>query len=644
MNGETKLETPALISAIVQDVQGVKKQENQDTKEPKYQQVEILSVPRLQRSDEEIGKIPVLINNDADIFKPSEDLQNNEKRIMQMEMESQVSVELGMDLDKVEEFVLSNQQHVNFSQKQTPFTVPVPNGSPGSGDPVPVSHVPAITTTDIPLLDSKSAEPAMNKNGENISNAEEGVVISPWSREVVEDQPVVYMPPPVVQTECDEELEELANVGRTVRQPAIGSNHHLSAMFEHHHHEKTVRDLPFDSEPLRHDGDEISSRKVDRDLVEPAEANVRLYRVPSVLEQLVDEPLPEVEENRPIFRVPSVLEQMMDEPPAVIATNASNPPEVDEYRLDSAEIASERQEGSSQSPPAIHVPGSAMAVTTCRDLQLRDSEAGFMLGDTEAVPAAGGISSFSERSAKKSKDSSSDFPVDEEQFQDSGSHAQVADIVVREKNVMDEEKINITSVDANRQCDPKENNSANSIAGAMDKVCTVPPLNDESVNIVRFLVGEPDEEVSESVEAPLMKHTNSEIILNTEMQQDNLSGDKKLTQNKTESKFDNIIGEEVNATSCPVELRIPSLNELFSNEDSEGFPQDLPAEAFAYWTQDDEPCNGLRYDDLGTSDDAHAMQEALRPKPPPGRSERGCISARYVNDTFWLVMIVHSQK
>ena len=55
MNGEIKLETPTLISAIVQDVQmakigGIENQRMVD--EPDYKEIEIIPVPQVRMNDQ----------------------------------------------------------------------------------------------------------------------------------------------------------------------------------------------------------------------------------------------------------------------------------------------------------------------------------------------------------------------------------------------------------------------------------------------------------------------------------------------------------------------------------------------------------------------------------------------------------------
>ena len=669
MNGERKLETPALISAIVQDVQraqigGVGKQEILD--EPDCNKVDAKPVARVQAHDEQ---------NDLNAVG-NDKLGTLDTGRIKFTIGSQNSLELGMDLDNVEHFNSGNPLEVNLEQAalieaevrkdQTPPTVPISQESPS-----PVAHVPGVPLPVIRELASPDTKPAkldFDALSERKDDVEESGFASPWSPGVVEDQPVVYMPPPVVETECDEELEELANVGRTERQvAAIASSHHLSTMYDHHHHhddlKKHVRDLPLDSEPVRHSSDdkrshdEVSSHKLDHKsaaaAAEPREGPRpgNLFRVPSILEQMIDEPPAEAGEGRGLFRVPSVLEQMMDEPPDEAVDDAPNPPEVDEYRLDSAEFASDRQEGSSHSHHALHVPGSAMAVTTCRDLHFRDSEGGFILGDTEIAPAAE-RSSFSEASGGGNSDDENqyEFPIDEEEPAEQGQQNSRS---LQEDKGMIDEKIIISETSGdnenemasneeriNRMSVENEKSDAENInEPSLNEIPRVSDMFDSPDNNVQFYIGEQHEEMQEYSEPLSSREEKLDNNFYSEGERGKLGEDDYKIDTNFETEF-NVAPEKIPAEKAVLsplvsaEPRIPSFNDLYNNEEDDPYSEKNAADdsdADDYWARDEPGAlsNGFDFKGLETgSYESHHRDDLLRPKPPPGRSERGCSSAR----------------
>lgn len=668
INGERKLETPALISAIVQDVQraqigGSEKQDILD--KPDCNEIEIMPVPQIKTNDEH--------NENNKVGNDSMELAKPEIGGIKGTVGSQHSLELGMDLDRVEHFNSGNPPQMNveqvasleseFKKEQTPPTVPVSQESPS-----PAAHVPGVPLPIIRELSSPDSQPpkfdfgGIDASPERKDDVEESRFASPWSPGVVEDQPIVYMPPPVVETECVEELEELANAGRTERQVvAVASSHHLSTLFDHHYHhddlKKHVRDLPLDSEPVRHSSDdkkthdEVSSHKLDHksggESPEPPPPG-NLYRVPSILEQMVDEPPAEAGENRPLYRVPSVLEQMMDEPLAEEA-DEPNPADVDEYRLDSAEFASDRQEGSSHSHHALHVPGSAVAVTTCRDLHFRDSEVGFILGDTEVAPAAEGGSSFSEASegGNSEDENQCEFPLDNEGSAEAGqnrSRSSQGDegkidekLIVSATNENTENKAASNEEQFRKTSLEEKKSDSEKINDPLDEIPRVSDMFGNADSNVQFYIGENHEEM----------HEYSEPLSSREDKLDNnfySEGERgKLAEDV--NKVDAYCDAEVNAAPeksavkgalsvlVAAEPRIPSFNDLYNNEEEKqnSAEDEADEEADDYWTRDEPGAlsNGWEFGRLETgSNDSHHRDELLRPKPPPGRSERGCISAR----------------
>lgn len=670
MNGERRLETPALISAIVQDVQraqigGVDKEEILD--EPDGNEVDAKPVGQVQANDKQN-------ENNRDLNAVGNDeLGKLETGRIKFTIGSQNSLELGMDLDNVEHFNSGSPVKMNIEQAasseaevkkdQTPPTVQISQESPS-----PVAHVPGAPLTVIRELSSPDAKPAkldLDALLERKDDVEESRFASPWSPGVVEDQPVVYMPPPVVETECDEELEELANVGRTERQvAAIASSHHLSTMYDHHHHhhddlKKHVRDLPLDSEPVRHScddkrsHDEVSSHKLDHKSTAESPQGPKpgnLFRVPSILEQMVDEPPAEAGEGRGLFRVPSVLEQMMDESPEEAADDAPNPPEVDEYRLDSAEFASDRQEGSSHSHHALHVPGSAMAVTTCRDLHFRDSEGGFILGDTEIAPAAEG-SSFSDASEGGNSDDENqyEFPIDQEELAEQGqqnSRSSQEDkemfdekVITSETNgdngkevASNEQRINRMSVE-NEKSDSEKINEP-----SLNEIPRISDMFGNPDNNVQFYIGEQHEEMNEYSEPLSSREEKLDNNFYSEGERGKLGEDDNKIDANFETEFNAAPEKSPDKTVLSqlmaAEPRIPSFNDLYNNEEeNQNSAKNAvdDADADDYWARDEPGAlsNGLDLNGLETSNyESHHRDDLLRPKPPPGRSERGCSSAR----------------
>ena len=647
-----------MISAIVQDVQraqigGMGKQEILD--EPDCNEVHTKPVNQVQANDEENG-------NNKDL---------NAVGRIKFTVGSQDSLELGMDLDNVEHFNSGNPLKMNieqaasveteFRKDQTPPTVPISQESPS-----PVAHVPGAPVPVIRELASPDGKPGkldFDTLLERKDDVEESRFASPWSPGVVEDQPVVYMPPPVVETECDEELEELANVGRTERQvAAIASSHHLSTMYDHHHHhddiKKHVRDLPLDSEPVRHSSDdkkshdEISSHKLDHKSAAAAAVESpggpkpgNLFRVPSILEQMVDDPPAEAGEGRALFRVPSVLEQMMEEPPDVAADDAANPPEVDEYRLDSAEFASDRQEGSSHSHHALHVPGSAMAVTTTRDLHFRDSEGGFILGDTEVAPAAEG-SSFSGASegGNSDEENQQEFPLDQEGQQNSRSSQEdkgMIDekIITSEADGDNEIEMASNEQQINRMSLEDEKNDAEKMnEPSSNEIPRVSDMFDNPDNNVQFYIGEHHEEIQEYSEPLSSREEKLDNNFYSEGERGMLGEDNNKIGANIETEPNAAPGKSSEkAVLSPLvvaEPRIPSFNDLYNNEEEDQNSEKNAADdsdADDYWTRDEPGAlsNGLDFKGLEKDNyESHHRDDLLRPKPPPGRSERGCSSAR----------------
>lgn len=644
LNGEIKLETPKLISAIVQDVQMAKiggKENQPGVDGPDYKEIEVIHVPQVRINDQQNRTLSV--NTPDDPGKPT--------------TETNVNAEVcGLDLDKVEDISSTNlpQKKIEvaslepeFKKEQIPPTLPISQESPSLGVQVPVTSPTVIRELSSP--DSKPAEVderGVEAKPEHIEEVEERRFVSLWSPGVVEDQPVVYMPPPVVETECVEELEELANVGRKERQ--VGSSHHLSS--HHHHHDdmkKHLRELPLDSEPVRHSSDdkkthdEVSSHKLDHRSVgdSPEGPPGNLFRVPSILEQMVEEEPAEVAENRSLFRVPSVLEQMMDEPPVEPEDNMPIPPEVDEYRLDSAEFVSDKHDGSSHSHHALHMPGSAMAaVTTCRDLHFRDSEAGFILGDTDVAPAADCNSSLSHASEgeNSNEENGTEFPLDEEEKADSND----ARLSQEDKDEIDSRPIvSFSNGSDENVAASKERNVIETSAGTKETksekkdevmVDQIPQISEGLSNPVKnvvFYIGDHNEDTPEYSQ-PL--NSGDENLDNNFFSEGQPQKPAEKLNNVEESVNEANVGrrEEGEPSISVAEPKIPTLNELFNNDEGEpDFADDVVDD---YWALE-EPSDNPDTRDLGepeTSEESHQGDELLRPKPPPGRSERGCISAR----------------
>lgn len=652
MNGEINVETPAMISAIVQDVQRAHLNKNNEklNKPADYNAIDIIPIPQIQINSEK--------NDNED--RSHEIVPDPRGMHYQETATNQPSVELGMELENEDDGGLESPQRMtplqvgnggsDFRKEGTPSTIPVSKESPSPGAGAPATPIPLIRE---PALADSNPEAAKEE-------PEEGFV-SPWSPGVFDDQPVVYMPPPVVETENDEELEELANVGRTERQLPMGSSHHLSAMFEHHHHhddiKKLVRDLPLDSEPVRHSSDErkthdeVSSHKLDHNSrgnspePPPQAKPPSLFRVPSVLEQMVDEPpAEEAGKARPgaLFRVPSVLEQMMDEEPIVARDDEPplTPPDVDEYKLDSAEFASDKQEGtrSTHSHHALHVAGShAMGVTTCPDIH--HSEAEFVLGDTEGAHVAEDVSSLSEDSVCEDVDSPRDENNYTEFSVDDNPAETNQDLPSKGDERLDEAKLNSPSTNGDQEnkvvCEEERVSKISSLE-EKESESDKNKVNEDTRRNSIFYIGNQSEADSE----------NSELSSHREQKEDDNFYSEGNRENVVENH--NETGENVGAAKSefaeesPVkgavpdllaaEPRIPSLNELYGGGgDKDDVQQDAAEDVYDdYWAiEPDEPAHHQEFGNLDEVEaESHHRDSLLRPKPPPGRSERGCISAR----------------
>ncbi|XP_068729455.1 uncharacterized protein [Montipora capricornis] len=647
INGERKLETPALISAIVQDVQRAQIKSGVEAQgEFVYKDIEVMLVPQIVTDNQQEQ------NHDQHLDAIGQDLNKDQNPL---------SPELPTSLNKVENFTSGNllpinsvpvdSEESNLRRPGTPSTIPLSN------DAVPAVPTPLEFTTP----DSKPVNLEFVESPDVREDDQEDRFV--WSPGVVDDQPLVYMPPPVVETENDEKLEVLANVGRTDRQVAIGSSHHLTSMFDHHHHhhhddhKKLIRELPLDTEPVRHVSDERKSHsetgnhRLEHNLPEVPFQPPSLFRVPSVLEQMVDEvPVGEGEETRKsLFRVPSVLEQMEDEGPVSEREEPPViPPDADEYWLDSAEFASDRQNGSrsSHSHHALHVPGShAIAVTTCHDVQLRDSDdAGFVLGDTEIAPAAEGISSFSEESVREDRnyERSEDFEFCFDDKEIAGIEVLLS---TDKEEIINKSKSSIPESSKDQQneavCDEKRR-SKDSSAEEMEDKSDKRKLSNVHVSDLRrnskaqFYIGDCEEAKYE---------VGNECLNDRELKQDNNFYSESHSQNEPKHEIEAAdldlakqgiaeVGPVGDGTtySFSAERRIPSLNELLNYGGDDDFEQVVAEEVSDdYWALDttDGPQHPEEFGNMDMySADSHHRDELLRPKPPPGRSERGCISAR----------------
>ena len=390
MNGETKLlETPALISAIVKDVQQAKvvPRANAD-EEPARSRDAAETRPSLEDMIElalgpGAGNVrATLSGNGIKKLDASKRIDGRAVTNNNVQSADKLAADAGVDGGEKLRAVSPHSEERSLerppggqvscgdapeAKEVTPATEPVSLQSPAA---VPdrdklklaaetgegLTEPPQILVT--PLVESGPREDSPRKK----TDAREDACPSPWSPDLFEDRPVVYTPSPFADLGCDDaELEELANAGRTNPQP-LGSNHQLLSVHEHEELAKSLHDLPLDSaehgvihSPKRSKGEEVGGAAEKQ--LEPRAA----------------------ERPKTLFRVPSVLQQMQDEPPPLPAPHAHDTRAVAEYKLDSAEFASEHKEvsSSSRSHPALQVAESLVMPTTFRDLNFRDSDGHF---------------------------------------------------------------------------------------------------------------------------------------------------------------------------------------------------------------------------------------------------------------------------
>ena len=686
MNGENRmLETPALISAIVKDVQQARvaskttsteeRHETRDTRDTRPSLEDMIELALAPGAGNVRATLTGNGGKKIDGGNNVESLEikgKTEKTFGPSEGEMKGNAE-SLDVDMLgkdgQDGKPCREDHEE-AKEPTPATIPIspespaldtrldpaqqPNETPQTGNILitPVnfakdSHLPPpeviVTAVDGKLDNSpRKSLPGHESKKKNSADIVDNIngYPSPWSSDLCEDQPIVSIPPPSLEAEREEELEELANAGRTHPQPLGSTHHHPSA---HEHDEpfvKSVHELPFDSD--------------DRVLYQTHSTADKSYEMSSP-------------ENRPrspalakppaLFRVPSVLEQMQDEPPAlptkhVLHVHGTH--DAAEYKLDSAEFLSDRKDSSSSSSrshPALQIAESLVMPTTFRDLNFRDSDGQF-LAESEAADESLSSSRYSEFSKGKeiqegNHGDGNALNCYEPECNSSGQVECDGHIL---KNKLGKVKTGST-----------DNKVKRSQGKSADELSSSSPLEQgEMRGKVCFYTEDADDENSEKLkdrwkpfglESPLI----SDARIKGEVSED---GQNILAENELKIPA---IWEVMNGDA---ELAGSASDSESESESSRNFSEDNksdPAENGGKQREEEDekqqeqrtdPEEGLEKNPVpwevargdgdsmleGEEEDEHSSGRHscdsseenghLHPKPPPGKSGRGCISAR----------------
>lgn len=652
-NGEDKvLETPALISAIVRDVQKA-----HVTKTDKKQDIETPEDQHQHQQDE-------AAENNKEWFDvvPDGAVINTQNQIDSSPGEgTQKTVILTPDSTPVKQEIVTTQ-----------------SASPAS---------PGIVITE-----PESNEQEKNKDGVDVGGDN---VHKPWLEENTEDQPVV-MPTPLLHATYHQGDSASLNRHREKKVNMINHHTHLST---------DIDDIlgPADEDYVFRSWRQTAS--MEHLNIEEQKEGSREPRMKNSLSA------PDLQVNLDLYRVPSVLEQMMYERPAL--TSKTVPihitQEVAEYKLDSINFASDKEASSSESHHGIHVDVSRNVVTTnpvttLNDYETRDSD------DKGAVagsgPTTGDLGYQESSNISNSEDTKSENFEEREGSSPDDDFPEPADIELddaddKSKDVGEDVECDRTFSESSSF--DKESNRIEKSENKTPQNDDIPPVFDqlqETLNLEQYSLNDIREkdscnDVEENYKEPYSEQSisgenenNLEIIVEAESDTaiDNLSQPKiednaddqgyipsldELEDKNGTMSMEKINENENEGSDVEEQCHIPTLFELGSNdgniaeastsnysfgqliEDLEPVPS--PREGRSsfdeLWhiptltelaVEDDgivmEACTsndileGRRLsDDYIYENTAHGTEtssKTLHPKPPPGRSGKGCVQAR----------------
>ncbi|XP_031574822.1 uncharacterized protein LOC116308519 [Actinia tenebrosa] len=644
-NGEDKaLETPAIISAIVRDVQKAqvaKVDTNQDTRTPK------------------------------DMHEQNEAGENHKEWF-----------------DVVPETVDGAVENVQNNIES----------SPGEGTQKTVILTP--DSTPVKIVDTPSESPAWPgivitepEPNEQEKNKEDGgdIAHKPWLEDNAEDQPVV-MPTPLLHATYHQGDLPALNRHREIKVNYINHHAHLSP----------------DIDDILGPADEDYVLRTWRQTASMEHLNVEDQKEGSREPRMKNSvSAPDLQVNLDLYRVPSVLEQMQYERPALTSKTVSTyiTQEVAEYKLDSINFASDKEVSSTESHRGIHVDVSrnivtTNPVTTSNDYETRDS-------DDKGVAAGSGLTTgdlgYQETSnISNSEDTKSENYEGREESAPDEDFPEPADIELDTVDVNEQtNNVKIIEFDhtfsesssfdkESEKIERSENNTPQNdgvnlpVNDQLQETLNLEqrPLNDirqkHSSNEVEENYKEPYSEPSVSdgnennlqiaVEDKLNQHESED---DAEDKNYNMPSINELEDNNGTLSMGKVNESQNEDYDVEEQCHIPTLNELGSNdivaeastsnfgfgqlvEDSEPVPApregrsgsidemcriptltELAVEDYGVVMEactSNDILEGRRYseDDIYTNT-RHGTETAskpLHPKPPPGRSGNGCVQAR----------------
>lgn len=351
---------------------------------------------------------------------------------------------------------------------------------------------------------------------------------------------------------------------------------------------------------------------------------------------------PQLKVQADLFSVPSILDQMQYELPAQRSNNAvpSASCHVDEYKLDS--INFDKDVSSTESQKALPMYPSDVSKEPLNQLDVVDGET----GPDQGPDHGNGLStskynpsnfedtkseSYEERGSSSSNDNdfeAIDFELDNDDFMDgqemddkNAKKISENDRTFTESSSFEKELANATKGDGTP-------NNLNNEQQNMDKTIEYTNLNDVETKVD---YKEAYSEEPSNVANPIKINTNTEqdsAILKQENDEDDLCHVPTITELAShddgfapEASYRGIIkqySDEKEGDFC----HVPRLTDLAGDDDSYAVTEAFTScdvLAGRRWSEDD------KYETTETQD---SDDSPIQPKPPPGRSERGCISAR----------------
>ncbi|KAK3750724.1 hypothetical protein QZH41_017277, partial [Actinostola sp. cb2023] len=362
---------------------------------------------------------------------------------------------------------------------------------------------------------------------------------------------------------------------------------------------------------------------------------------------------PELKVQQELCYVPSILEQMAYELPAQTSKNAqsSGHGEVAEYKLDSVNFGSDKEMSSTESHNALHVRLSHVTMTTLNELDVKDGDQRIPDLGTGMSTSKGNPSNYedtkSESCEERGSSSSSDvdfeavdieLDIEEENQQKQLEKSPVIsenDITFTESSSFDKEAEKAGSClrvvnEANDQhqlekLDEKVNDSSRDVVE--NRVDYKEPFSEnpsEVMNSCDVIDTTPEQDSAILKEENLDKFYEVGDLYHVPTLTELAADDDGFVAEATTSYRglpERVSESDKDAGYC----HVPTLTELAGDDDNNVVTEAFTSTAMIArrrWSEDYqyETCTGTHGED---SKDGHIL-----PKPPPGKSGRGCISAR----------------